>query len=274
MVTMARRQLWQARSLHGEEIAKRHATAAELVRGEQAAVCPVPDTTLPTWEVRSGADDSSRSYRVEQEHRQCPEIGCQQRCQECRACVHHFRCSCPDWTGHKLMCKHIHIVCLLVDGLSDSLSQLSVPEPQITDDSLPGMADDPPPPPPLSRPADKQRMLAKLAAVSAELSAVPEGSGALFDAALVKLDELSQLAKAMSHAADVPSQQLGGTSNRPWNARIESQPCFRPPRAKRPRVAPSVVQVDSAAASELVASLSRGDSGRERVPQVHQDHPY
>ena len=72
MVTMARRQLWQARSLHGEEIAKRHAAAVELVRDGQARVAPVTDSLLPSWSVQSGAD-SSQLHQVEQEQRQCPE---------------------------------------------------------------------------------------------------------------------------------------------------------------------------------------------------------
>ena len=111
----------------------------------------------------------------------------------------------------------------------------------------------------------------------ARLAAVPEGAGALFNAALAKIGELSQLVSALPQTADASSEPLGDTlqgTTRPWNTRIVPQPCFRSRRAKRPRVAPSAVHADSAAASELVSNLSRGDSGRERVPQVHHDHTY
>ena len=277
MVTMARRQLWQARSLHGEEIAKRHAAAAELVRDGQARVAPVADSLLPSWSVKSGAD-SSQLHQVEQEHRQCPELGCRQRCQDCGACVHHFRCSCPDWMSHKLICKHVHLVCMLTDdlGLSHGPSrelnpQATEPNPQATE-SLPGPADDLPLP---SRPASKQRLLAELTAVMALAAALPEGTGSLFSAAVDKVAELRQLLNAVPLSAGVTSDhQLPETEHRPWNARIEPQPCFKSRRAKRPRVQSQTVHADSAAARELVGDLSRGDAGRDRVPQAHQDHTY
>ena len=46
MMTMEERQTWQARSFHGK-ITKRHVTAAQLVRSEQAAVCSVTDSPYP-----------------------------------------------------------------------------------------------------------------------------------------------------------------------------------------------------------------------------------
>ena len=128
-------------------------------------------------------------------------------------------------TGYKLMCKHFHAACLLVDGLS---SQLTVPDPQ-RPDSPPEVVDEPPPPPP-SRPAEQCAL--------AELAAVPEGAGTLFAAALVKIGELNQLVAAVPRADGVPSKQLGDTLNRPWNARIVPQPCIQSRWAKRPRVAP------------------------------------
>ena len=133
-------------------------------------------------------------------------------------------------------------------GLSHGPSELNL---QATE-PLPGPADDLPLP---SRPAGKQRLLAELTAVMALAAALPEGTGGLFSAAVDKVAELRQLLN-VAQPASPATTSCQQTEHRPWNARIEPQPCFTSRRAKRPRAQSQAKHADSAAAArELVGRL-------------------
>ena len=184
-VKLARQQLWEARDLQDGEIAEQQTCDAELV-GAEVTVIQVTNMPLPTWDVRVGPEDSSQLlYRVEQEHQQCPELCCRQHCQECRACIHNFRCSCPDRTVHKQVCQHIHAVCLLLEVPPFQLSGTDPPSPDMMDDASEYLQQ------PSRR---KQETLANLAALTPLLTALPDDTeDRLFDVVDSKVTELMQL---------------------------------------------------------------------------------
>lgn len=74
------------------------------------------DESGSQWMVMSASKDVDvdgnpiyHVYAVEKLERDC--VDCQLICLPCRACVHDYKCSCPDAEQRGNMCCHIHLVC-------------------------------------------------------------------------------------------------------------------------------------------------------------------
>lgn len=62
------------------------------------------------WQYQSQNKDEI--YVISVNDNQC-ELDCPFSCQDCKACIHKYSCSCKDWTLKWNMCVHIHLLCRL-----------------------------------------------------------------------------------------------------------------------------------------------------------------
>ncbi|KAG5894472.1 hypothetical protein JTB14_032500 [Gonioctena quinquepunctata] len=71
------------------------------------------------WHVESQTLNNAR-YVVEKiDGCPCYPMHCGFYCTHCHDCTHRFSCSCPDYSEHSNLCKHIHAVCILSDNQSE-----------------------------------------------------------------------------------------------------------------------------------------------------------
>ena len=255
---------------------RRHDAAVKHVRESAAAVTRTSESTLPAWLVTSDpAAPNSEQHTVEQLHRSCPLPGasCQQRCAECRVCVHMMQCGCHDWVGQKVICKHIHIVCFL-DG--DLASQLLARMRDVEDpEELQ--------PPPASPPPLLMLSVRHPVKNTTTQYLVQKGTELVIALPSVRIrqqiaDHFHQIEQlmAISTQRQCLQQPLPTTSEdqRAWNARLERQPVFRPSRPARRPAAATVTSADVRSGRDTVAALTIGDVGREhRIPGA-PDHTY
>ena len=60
------------------------------------------------------------AYTVERIMEGC---ACNLQCKECNACIHTYRCNCPDHATLFNMCKHIHVICTKYPAVSNADSR-------------------------------------------------------------------------------------------------------------------------------------------------------
>ncbi|XP_050512584.1 uncharacterized protein LOC126888397 [Diabrotica virgifera virgifera] len=67
--------------------------------------------TSSGWQVQSSS--SSEVYTVEK--KECNNCKCKLICSDCKACLHQYTCTCLESSIKWNMCKHIHLVCRILN---------------------------------------------------------------------------------------------------------------------------------------------------------------
>ncbi|XP_064483824.1 uncharacterized protein LOC135396665 [Ornithodoros turicata] len=80
-------------------------------RGEQIKPDDVHQADIGQWKVKSQSFPDTH-YVVTKMTADICNTSCRIICRPCSACIHAYRCSCPDNLVHMNMCKHIHSVAL------------------------------------------------------------------------------------------------------------------------------------------------------------------
>ncbi len=89
------------------EINKRHKLAEEL---QKSMKCNIQSFGQKMWRIKSSS--SKDTYYVLQKLQQ--RCDCPLNCSTCNVCIHLYTCSCLDATLHSTVCKHIHLLCMLL----------------------------------------------------------------------------------------------------------------------------------------------------------------
>lgn len=100
------RMIKVAKSKASNKILRIRRSHTQSLQMSDADVCE--DRAVGGWTVKSAT--SRGHYWVQKVADNCPQKLCLLECRACCACVHTFRCSCPDNTIYLNVCKHIHKV--------------------------------------------------------------------------------------------------------------------------------------------------------------------
>lgn len=99
------------------EINKRHKSAMDLI---SKGVSP-QELSKTSWKVSSSSGQNF--YTVQQNKERC---SCCVKCAHCSACIHMFTCTCADSHLQTTVCKHVHIVQIMILNESDTRHEDSV----------------------------------------------------------------------------------------------------------------------------------------------------
>ena len=91
------------------EINKRHKSAVKLLPSS------VVTTENSCWTVRS-VRDGSLLYTVKLTKEVCE---CKLQCSICKVCAHQYSCSCMDSKLHATVCKHVHLVVMMLNRVTE-----------------------------------------------------------------------------------------------------------------------------------------------------------
>ncbi|XP_043233505.1 uncharacterized protein LOC122387405 [Amphibalanus amphitrite] len=291
-----RKKLWRGPSARLSEIRQRHAAAAELVAARTAAAHRLSDAARPTWLVGPFAETDHQYIRIEQHHRLCP-FGCQLRCEDCGVCAHQFTCQCQDWVSHKLPCRHMHYLCMVVEDLLGPL-----PPPDQEQDNVPGVAeiDDtpgvaetvdspcvsparelPPVTPSAGRPeegaARRQQVVTKMQGALSAIERLPDTlAEESYQRILAHLAVLERLV-ALEVRPQTPVQELlPPTENGQQTSNAKSDPHPTPSSKRRQRTVRSRgrSRAKSSTAQRGAVNLVASDVDLENLLVVQQDHCY
>ncbi|KAK9888339.1 hypothetical protein WA026_000594 [Henosepilachna vigintioctopunctata] len=86
------------------------------------------------WDFHS--QEKKESFRLTRNRSEC--VGkCAFACEECKACIHSFSCTCKDWSVKWNMCIHIHLLCRILNKEQDLQQQLhqQIPQPEQLQDT-------------------------------------------------------------------------------------------------------------------------------------------
>ena len=89
------------------EIQKRHVTAMEIFN-----TCSVKQINQEEFKVESQTQKDV-FYVVQRLLKAC---NCKLDCRSCGACTHMYNCSCMDSAIHSTVCKHVHIVHMIMNS--------------------------------------------------------------------------------------------------------------------------------------------------------------
>ena len=98
------------------EILQRHKNAALKV----ASVCPVQ--TENGWRIESIAK-KGKYYMVEKVSESCSR---EMTCPSCNICPHIYTCSCIDYCVRSTVCKHLHLIKLLMGAAMTGMTEHEV----------------------------------------------------------------------------------------------------------------------------------------------------
>lgn len=104
---------------HTNEEEKPHGKSAKKLKSillRHKNSCTLPKNSLVksenVWQFQSEKKDEIYVISVNDIH--CG-LKCPFTCQDCKACIHKYSCSCKDWTVKWNMCVHIHLLCRLLN---------------------------------------------------------------------------------------------------------------------------------------------------------------